>query len=404
MIFLYVCKRDWRHPGPIVNFVTHNAHSVAEAGVETHLVLGRGAESDPAADLREFYGLAPVETLHLHRVERRRLIGGSTSSLPIFFFAWRLARELARRDRVAIVTREAAFLPYLALLRRHRGISGYYEAHDLYADLSWRPKKPRVQDRRQQLIERLALPRLDGLVCITQAQRELYARIFPKTPVRTLALGVRPLSPAVDAEKRRSLRTVVYIGHLSPKKGLRLILEIAPRLVANRVRLALWGGAAPEIEVLRGRLRAAGVGDEWVKIVGFQAPRVVHKALAAEASVGLVVLTDTFYNRNLTCPAKALDYLAHGLPVVASDLPSTREVLGAAGNYAPAGDAAAVLREILRLLDDPAAYAHAAGAARARGEELAWRHRAERLVEFAEECSLRSTSRHLPGPGAGPLT
>lgn len=387
MIFLYVCKRDWRHPGPIVNFVTHNAHSVAEIGCETHLVLGRGPESDPATDLREFYGLAPVETLHIHRVERRRIIGGSTSSLPIFLRAWRLARELARRDRVAIVTREAAFLPYLALLRLRGRISGYYEAHDLYADLSWRPKKPRVQDRRQQLIERLALPRIDGLVCITEAQRDLYARLFPELPKRTLTLGVRPLSPGIDAEKRRALRTVVYIGHLSPKKGLNLILEIAPQLVANRVRLALWGGAAPEIAALRERLRAAGVDDDWVKIVGFQSPRVVHEALEAEASLGLVVLTDTFYNRNLTCPAKALDYLAHGLPVVASDLPSTREVLETAGTYTLAGDGAAVLREVLRLLDDPAAFAHAAEAARKRGEELGWRKRAKRLVEFVGECS-----------------
>lgn len=387
MIFLYVCKRDWRHPGPIVNFVTHNAHSVAEAGVETHLVLGRGAESDTAADLSEFYGLAPVETLHIHRVERRRLIGGSTSSVPIFLRAWKLARELARRERVAIVTREAAFLPYLAWLRRRGRISGYYEAHDLYADLSWRATKPRVQDRRQQLLERLALPRIDGIICITEAQRELYARIFPKLPARTLTLGVRPLSPAVDAEKRRARRTVVYIGHLSPKKGLNLILEIAPQLAENRVRLALWGGAAREIEVVRGRLRAAGVDEQWVRLAGFQSPRAMHEALAAEASLGLVVLTDTFYNRNLTCPAKALDYLAHGLPAVASELPSTREVLGLAGNYTPAGDGAAVLREILRLLDDPAAYAQAAEAARTRGEELGWRKRAKRLVEFVGESN-----------------
>lgn len=392
MIFLYVCKRDWRHPGPIVNFVTQNAHSVAEAGVETHLVLGRGEPSDTAADLSDFYGLAPAPKLQVHRVERRRTFGRSTSSLPIFFRAWRLARELARRGPLFVITREAAFLPYLAWLRRDGRISGYYEAHDLYADLSWRPKKPRVQDRRQQWIERLALPRLDGLVCITESQRELYARLFPKLAIRTLTLGVRPVSGGMKEEARRALRTVVYIGHLSPKKGLNLILEIAPRLVEHGVKLALWGGAAPEIKVLRGRLRAVGVGDEWVRIAGFQSPRVLHEALEAEASVGLVVLTDTFYNRNLTCPAKALDYLAHGLPIVASDLPSTREVLGLAGNFAPAGDGPAVLREILRLLEDPIAFAQAAGEAVKRGTELSWRNRAARLIDFVRSASEASAT------------
>lgn len=381
-IFVYVCKRDWRHPGPIVNFVTHNAHSVAEFGFETHLVVGAGPESDTDSDLADFYGLPPCETLQIHRVARGRLIGQTTSSLPIFRRAWTLVRALSRRDRVAVITREAAFLPYLAWLRRRGNISGYYEAHDLYADLSWRPKAPRIQDRRQQWLERLALPRLDGLVCITEAQRRLYAGIFPRLANIALPLGVRPLAPPGDPEARRALRTVVYIGHLSPKKGLNLILEIAPRLVANGVRLALWGGDEAGVTAVRARLRAAGVGDEWVKIAAFQSPGVLHAALAAEASVGLVALSDTYYNRYLTCPAKALDYLCHGLPVVASDLPSTREVLGPAGHYAPAGDGRAVLGEIMRLLDDPAAYALAVTASRERAVELSWRRRAERLAAF----------------------
>lgn len=388
MIFLYVCKRDWRHPGPIVNFVTHNAHSVAALGHETHLVVGRGAESDTETDLADFYGLPPAPTLRVHRIERRRTVGGSTSSLPIFLGAWRLACSLAKRDQVTVITREVTFLPYLALLRRQRKISGYYEAHDLYADLSWRPKRPRVQDRRQQWIERLALPRLDGLICITQAQQALYGKIFPRLRSCALALGSRP-RPEIAPETRRQRRTAVYIGHLSPKKGLNLILHIAPRLALERVRIALWGGGEPDISQLRERLRADGGGDEWAKFAEFQSPRILHEEMAAEASVGIVALNDNYYNRYLTCPAKALDYLSQGLPVIASDLPSTREVLGAAADYVQPGDSEGLYRAILRLLDDPDAYARAAGASRRRGEELRWEKRAARLVDFVQESQGR---------------
>jgi glycosyltransferase involved in cell wall biosynthesis len=384
MIFLYVCKRDWKHPGPIVNFVTHNAHSVAARGYETHLVLGRGEPSDTEADLTDFYGLPPLENLHVRRVERRRMIGKSTSSLPVFIRACRVARALARRDRVAIITREAAFLPYLAVLRRLGGgrIAGYYEAHDLYADLSWRPKKPRVQDRRQQWIERLALPRIDGLVCITGEQRELYGKIFPDLRSCALPLGTRPQPPSMDPESRRKLRTAVYLGHLSAKKGIDLILQIAPRLAREQVRVAMWGGSEPDISQCRERLRADGVEDRLAQIIGFLSPKAFRAALETEASVGIVALNDNYYNRYLTCPAKALDYLSHGLPVVASDLPSTRGVLGPAAVYVQPGDAEGLYRAILHLLDDPEAYARAVEASRQRADELSWERRAGRLAEF----------------------
>jgi hypothetical protein len=63
----------------------------------------------------------------------------------------------------------------------------------------------------------------------------------------------------------------------------------------------------------------------------FTITRGLAIALATEASAGLIPLEDDYYNRNLTCPAKGLDYLAHGLPTIASDLPSTRSLFGSSG-------------------------------------------------------------------------
>ena len=43
------------------------------------------------------------------------------------------------------------------------------------------------------------------------------------------------------------------------------------------------------------------------------------------------------------CPVKALDFLSLGMPVVAADLPSTRQVLGNAASYFAPGDMGAIL-------------------------------------------------------------
>src|SRR5258708_23551659 len=74
MIFLWANKRDWRHPGPIVNVGLRNAYHLAAAGFETHLCLGAGPDSETNEDLKTFYRLAPIPSLHIHRITRKGLV------------------------------------------------------------------------------------------------------------------------------------------------------------------------------------------------------------------------------------------------------------------------------------------------------------------------------------------
>src|SRR5436305_1527865 len=135
-----------------------NAHALAELGHETHLFVGAGeVASNVENDLREFYGLEPVKELHVHRFERWK-IGHSRLALPIYLRTSRAIRQLAQRGPVAVITRDATFLPLLTRLRRRFKVRAYYEAHDLYADLSWRTDRVKLGDRRQSWLERTYLP------------------------------------------------------------------------------------------------------------------------------------------------------------------------------------------------------------------------------------------------------
>ncbi len=87
-------------------------------------------------------------------------------------------------------------------------------------------------------------------------------------------------------------------------------------------------------------------------------------------------------------PAKALDYLSHGLPVIASDLPSNRSVLGEAALYIPPADTAALRATLLALLDDPAAYRQRSALAWARGQELSSTERARGLIAWLSTDAL----------------
>ncbi len=379
MIIVWVNKRNWRHPGPIVNVSVHNAHSFASLGLESHLCVGAGESSDTAADLREFYALEPLPNFTVHRVPRAGGLFGSSGS--IYHAAAKLIRELAAKDDVVVFTRECTFLARLAWLCRSPRIRGFYELHDLYADLSWRDDKPKAHELREKWLERLFLPRISGLVCITREMEKLYQKIFPKTATIAQPLGTKTL-PVTDPEQKRLARTLVYVGHMHGPKGVSFLQQAAFKLAAHGVRTEFWGGYEKSAQQIAQAAAAQGL-SAWIQAVPFQPPTVMHAALAERASLGVVMLADTYYNRHLTCPVKALDYLSHGIPALGTDIPSVREVLDTAGIDVPENDADRFVSEALRLLDDPQLYAEAVARTRARSAEITWQKRAEALTAFA---------------------
>ncbi len=381
MIIVWVNKRNWMHPGPIVNVSVHNAHSFASIGLPSHLCLGAGeAGAGTQEDLRSFYALEPLPNFTVHRVPRRGGVLGSAST-SVYRAGARLVRELAARDQVAVFSRECGFLPRLAWMCRSARVRSFYELHDLYADLSWREKRPAAREVREKWLERLFLPRVSGLVAITREMERRYRDIFPRQATVSRPLGTEELPPT-DVEARRRSRTVFYVGHMHGPKGVSFLEKAAITLAGRGVRTEFWGGYERDAERIRQKAMAKGL-SEWIGAVPFQSPAALQAALAQRASLGVVMLADTYYNRHLTCPVKILDYLSHGIPSLGTDLPSVREVLDDSGIYLAEGDQAGFVNEALRLLDDPVAYAEAVARTRVRAAQITWQERARALAEFA---------------------
>jgi glycosyltransferase involved in cell wall biosynthesis len=78
---------------------------------------------------------------------------------------------------------------------------------------------------------------------------------------------------------------------------------------------------------------------------------------------------------------KTLEYMAYGIPVVATDLRETRRCAGTAAEYVPDGDPATMAKTIGALLDDPLRRRRMGLVGRMRIErELAWPDQAQRYV------------------------
>jgi glycosyltransferase involved in cell wall biosynthesis len=90
---------------------------------------------------------------------------------------------------------------------------------------------------------------------------------------------------------------------------------------------------------------------------------------------------------------KLYNYMACALPTVAFDTPSSREILGDLGVYAPRGDVAALADAIAGLLEDPAASRQLGLQLRQRVQEhFSWQNTARQLAK-AYELALARQSR-----------
>jgi glycosyltransferase involved in cell wall biosynthesis len=385
---VWIYKSPWKKSGPIVYMGVLNALACARREVETDLFLPDEGESDTERDLRDFYGVEPDSRLRIHRVQ-----SGAGSRFSVERPVYSAARELldallASGEKVLVVTRELGILPpLLRLRRRHSKLRVIHEAHDFYGRIGHLPVR-RIRDYRRWLAERFYIPRTDGLVCITQPQRKLYAEVFPRLASVFLPLGCVEPKSGPEPETRRRARCLGYVGHLTQKKGYGLLLEAAQHLRAHAVTIQCYGGYADPVKRLNGEIAARGL-SETIHIEPFRGPSEMMAWLASQVSIGVAPLEETFYNRNLTCPVKVLDTLSQGLPVVGSDLPSVRDLAGAAGEYHRPGDVAGFVSAALGLLDDSARYLARAEESLVRARTLAWSNRAASLLEFAGALPAR---------------
>jgi glycosyltransferase involved in cell wall biosynthesis len=119
----------------------------------------------------------------------------------------------------------------------------------------------------------------------------------------------------------RNVPTVVYAGSLLEWKGVDVLLGAAERLPG--ARFVVVGGGDGEVAHLRARHRALAN----VRFEGFQPPERVAQYLAAADVAAVPNRSTPAISAKYTSPLKVFEAMASGVAIVASDLPSLRDVL-----------------------------------------------------------------------------
>jgi glycosyltransferase involved in cell wall biosynthesis len=180
---------------------------------------------------------------------------------------------------------------------------------------------------------------------------------------------------------------VLYAGQLYPWKGVDVLVEAMAAVPS--ARLVILGGIEGEADTRRIRALADGLGlGGRIEMPGLVPQARVADELARAAVVAVPFLRTGMTERH-TSPLKIFEAMAAGRPIVASDLPSTREVLSEGENalLVPPGDASALASALRRLLAEGDLARRLAGAAWAAAPRYSWDARARVLRELFEEVA-----------------
>jgi glycosyltransferase involved in cell wall biosynthesis/GT2 family glycosyltransferase len=215
-------------------------------------------------------------------------------------------------------------------------------------------------------LERWALRHAAGLsVCNSDAGR-ICARKGLPGPATLIPLGVDTdlFSPGPDRADTRAV--VGYVGRLEPHKGVRVLLEAVARLDRAALRIA---GAGPEEESLRARIAELRIADR-VELLG-----PVDQERLPDFYRGLDVLAVP----SLPTPGwleqfgrVAVEAMACGVPVVASDTGALPDVVGAAGVLVAPDDPEALATALKSVLEDDTTRRELAARGRQRAQQASW--------------------------------
>lgn len=357
--------------------VMNMCHALTGAGFTVDLLARQGRES--IDDVFAHYDLP--QSFRIHRLP----LGASPERGRAWWIARAARKWLSGTPAVydCIYTRN----PWLG---RPRDALTLYESHHVSASLA----DPTGALMGWRVCRDVARGTLDHVVCISDGlRRQWSARGVPANRLSVMHDAVdtsRFVSGGDPASARMRLgwpaerRVAMLCGQLVPDRGSAAILDAAA--LTDVVDFVLVGGLDTDIERCRAEARRRGLPH--VRAVG-RIPHVDVPRYLAAADILLMPYSSAWRYAEVASPLKLFEYLAVGRPIVASDLPATREVLTHGDNalLVPPDDPRSLGLAVERLAADDDLARRLAAAGRASVAGRTWARRAANIRELIDRLA-----------------
>jgi glycosyltransferase involved in cell wall biosynthesis len=352
------------------------AHTVAALAREGVTVRFAYVPADDDADPLAAYGInRPRDVEH---VPLSRGLSAPFSWLPLrsnrLFFrrlaCW-IERETNQGHRPSLVMARHLKLGEM-LLDRFPGIPLLYEVHEVYADTAPASKRARYGAIEAHIVQSAAAIVTNSRATLNRLI-ELYGR---RDHMEVVPNGVDWPAHLTEKPWSDAQHHVVYAGSLFAWKGVADLIAAAEFL--PRYRITLIGGDKEQIERLRASTPTKGAEIEFTG-------RLPHQQVLARLAGACIAVLPNRADPDsaFTSPIKLFEYMAAGCAVVATDLPSVREVLAEnEAIWVPPSNPERLAAGIRLLANDPEQAQQLGERLHERARAYTWEKRASRLAEI----------------------
>jgi glycosyltransferase involved in cell wall biosynthesis len=205
----------------------------------------------------------------------------------------------------------------------------------------------------------------------------------PRERIHTIAHGPGLVTPTTIRQKSLTGSPVKigYIPKWGVQKNFEVLFEAASRLIQQgrsvRIVLTLKEDLPENVLVIQ-RAKAVGL-DEAVENVG---------EIDAQAIPDLYDSLDIFAFPSLveSFGFPLIEGMAKGLPIVAADTPTNREIAGTAALFFPPTDAGALAHSLSELIDNASLRETNSVAAFRRAQDFSWKRAAEKTIALLDKA------------------
>ena len=241
-------------------------------------------------------------------------------------------------------------------------------------------------------INRRGFKRMAGIIAATKPLRAAIRQDYgvPEEKVLHAPCGVNFERFGIDTPMREARKIlglpqdgkiILYVGHLFPVKGVDVLFDAHTGLRPDE-KIYFVGGTDEDIEGFRKKWRDAG-SPKNIVIAGRKPHQEIPLWLRAADILSIPNTAKEDAGSIESSPSKLMEYMASGVPIIASDVLGIRDVMDSnMGYFAEPDNAAAIARAVHEIFANPQEAERRARAAREAAKLLSWEGRARSILGF----------------------